>query len=82
MEDMKFLQNNFVHFMEVNELQHKMILNKLDNLEEKIITKYLISDQKIEKIEKDTDSLKQWKVYTIALATLVCIFIPYLSKLF
>ena len=82
MEDIKLLRNDFGHFMELNELQHNMIINKLNTLEEKITTKYLNSDRKIEKIEKETDSLKQWKIYTIALATLICILLPQLFKFF
>jgi len=66
----------------LNETQHINILNKLDTIHNDIVKDITIHSNKIEKIEKETDSLKQWKVYTIALATLICIFLPYLSKLF
>jgi len=82
MTNLETLEERIENYVHVNELQHRGIMDKLDTIHNDVIKDLSFHTKKIEKIEKETDSLKQWKIYTIALATIICIFIPQLLKFF
>lgn len=77
------LQEQLKHYMEINELQHGTILDKLVVLDSKIVNKHTECDTKFIKLEKGYDNFKEWKIYNIALIAFLGLILPYiLNRLF
>ncbi len=82
-ESIELLQRDFNHFMELNEVKHDHIIEKLEELSERIAAKHIEYDARFVKIEKGQESLKEWRTYTIALISFLGLIVPYvLPKLF
>ncbi len=82
-ESIELLQRDFAHFMELNEVKHDHIIEKLDELNEKITAKHIYCDKRFDELEKGQESLKEWRIYTIALISFLGLIVPYiLPKLF
>ncbi len=82
-ESIELLQRDFTHFMEVNEIQHAHIIEKLEELNNRIATKHLECDKRFVTLETGYESLKEWRIYTIALISFLGLIVPYvLPKLF
>jgi len=77
------LQEQLKHYMEVNELQHTAILNKLDVLSVRMNEKHAVCEKKFIKLEKGYDNFNEWKIYNVALVAFLSLILPYvLGKLF
>ena len=83
MTNLETLEERIENYVHVNELQHQGIMDKLDTIHNDVIKDLSFHTKRIEKIEKETEDLNRWKIYTIALITIIGFVIPYaLSKLF
>jgi len=82
-ESIELLQRDFAHFMEINEVKHDHIIEKLDELNSRILNKHAQCDKRFVEIETGQKSLQEWRVYTIALISFLGLIVPYvLPKLF
>lgn len=92
--DIQYLRNDLEHMMEINELKHDTILTKLENLNQALGQRIIEVDgtlakrtkevdDRFSKLETRTDTLSEWRIYTIALVTFAAVLVPYvLGKLF
>ena len=77
------LNEQMKHYMEVNELQHSVVLEKLAALDTRVSHKHIVCDQKFTKLEEGYDGLKEWRIYTVALISFIGLIVPYvLPKIF
>ena len=80
-ENIQLLRNDFVHFVEMNNLQHDHILEKLDVIHTEVIKDLILYNKRIDKLEKEVESLKASRIYIAAIATLLAFLIPYLIQI-
>ncbi len=80
-ESIQLLRNDFTHFIEFNNLQHHHILEKLEAIHTEIIKDLILYNNRIDKLEKEVESLKTHRIYVIAAAALITLIIPYLIQI-
>ncbi len=80
-KNIQFLEQDFLHFVEINNLQHDQIITKLDVINTSLEKDLNAYEKRLGKVEEEVVDLNKWKIYTLALATVIVIVIPYLIQI-
>lgn len=80
-ENMQFLEQDFLHFVEINNLQHDNIITKLDVINVILEKDLDVYEKRLGNVEEEVEDLNKWKTYAFALVTIMIIIIPYLIQI-
>ncbi len=77
----ELLEERLEHSIHVNELQHGIMIEKLDLIHVDILKDLIGYNKRIEKMEQEVETLKNWRIYTIALVSIIVFISSYLIQI-